>query len=119
MVQTAAGVFEFVFGALVTERDEILNRRAAIQAGFAALEVQGWKLLGCGAYFAYVEHPFAIPSDELAQRLVREIAVLTLPGAMFVPADDASGARQLRIAFANIDVAGIAALFERMKSFKN
>ncbi len=25
MVQTAAGVFEFVFGALVTERDEILN----------------------------------------------------------------------------------------------
>ena len=104
---------------LAGERDEILNRRASIQAGFAPLEALGWKLLGCGAYFAYVEHPFAIPSDELAQRLVHEVAVLTLPGTMFVPADDASGARQLRIAFANIDSAGIASLFERLKSFGN
>lgn len=104
---------------LAGERDEILSRRAAIRAGFAALKVRGWKLLGCGAYFAYVEHPFAIPSDELAQRLVREIAVLTLPGTMFMPVNDASGARQLRIAFANIDSAGIATLFERLKNFDN
>jgi len=104
---------------LAGERDEILSRRAAIQSGFAQLEALGWKLLGCGAYFAYVEHPFAIPSDELAQRLVHEVAVLTLPGTMFVPVNDASGARQLRIAFANIDSAGITTLFERLKSFDN
>lgn len=103
---------------LAGERAEILARRGAIQAEFAPLEVQGWKLLGCGAYFAFVEHPFAIPSGELAQRLVQDIAVLTLPGTMFVPADDMSGARQLRLAFANIDSAGISALFERMKSIR-
>ncbi len=101
---------------LAGERDEILARRAAIQTGFAGLETKGWKLLGCGAYFAYVEHPFSIASDQLAQNLVREAAILTLPGTMFAPADDPSGARQLRIAFANIDVAGITTLFERLKN---
>ncbi|MFN3846559.1 MAG: aminotransferase, partial [Paracoccaceae bacterium] len=40
------------------ERDEILSRRHAMVDGFAQLE--GWRLLGCGAYFAYVEHPFAM-----------------------------------------------------------
>jgi hypothetical protein len=41
---------------LAGERAEILDRRAAAEAEFARLE--GWRLLGCGAYFAYVEHPF-------------------------------------------------------------
>ncbi|MBC7155428.1 MAG: hypothetical protein H5U19_12620 [Rhodobacteraceae bacterium] len=43
---------------------EILERRAAMVAGFAALP--GWCLLGCGACFAYAEHPQARPSDQLA-----------------------------------------------------
>ncbi len=101
---------------LAGERAEILARRAAIKAGFPNLAENGWKLLGCGAYFAYVEHPFDIPSDELAKRLVRDCAVLSLPGTMFVPDNDPSGARQLRIAFANIDSTGITTLFERLKN---
>ncbi|KPU84376.1 hypothetical protein JI58_04025 [Marinosulfonomonas sp. PRT-SC04] len=103
---------------LAGERDEILNRRAAIEAGFPVLADQGWKLLGCGAYFAYVEHPFAMPSDQVAQQLVQESAVLLLPGTMFVPSGDISGTRQLRIAFANIDSTGIATFFERLKTAK-
>ncbi len=103
---------------LAGERDEILHRRAAIQSGFSPLQAQGWKLLGCGAYFAYVEHPFDMASDQLAQKLVRDSAVLTLPGTMFMPANDANGQQQLRIAFANIDSAGIAALFERLQNFR-
>ena len=70
--------------------------------------------MGCGAYFAYVEHPFALPSNELAPALVRDAGVLVLPGTMFMPDDDTSGQRQLRIAFANVDRAGIAELFERL-----
>jgi aspartate/methionine/tyrosine aminotransferase len=97
---------------LAGERDEILARRAAMIDGFPALP--GWRLLGAGAYFAYAEHPFAEPSDALARRLVREAGVLLLPGTMFVPPDDASGARQLRIAFANADRAGIGELFARL-----
>jgi len=101
---------------LAGERAEILDRRAAIHDHMPALEAQGWILLGCGAYFAYLEHPFAMPSDQLAQQLVREAGVLLLPGTMFMPEGSPQGARQLRLAFANVDRAGIATLFERLAS---
>lgn len=100
---------------LAGERIEILSRRGAILAGFGVLEKQGWTLLGCGAYFAYVEHPFPIPSDRLAQNLVRDAAVLLLPGTMFMPESDTSGQHQLRIAFANIDSSGVSALYDRLQ----
>lgn len=94
------------------ERAEILARRDAMVSGFAALP--DWKLLGCGAYFAYVEHPFDLPSDEVAKRLVHTSSILMLPGTMFQPADSAAGKRQMRIAFANIDANGIAEMFRRL-----
>ncbi|ATG46305.1 hypothetical protein CEW89_01200 [Celeribacter ethanolicus] len=94
------------------ERAEILARRAAMTDGFKQLK--GWKLLGCGAFFAYVEHPFEMPSSELAPWLLREAGVLLLPGTAFMPANDPRGERQLRIAFANIGVPEIATLFTRL-----
>jgi aspartate/methionine/tyrosine aminotransferase len=97
------------------ERAEILARRAAMVGGFSALP--DWKLLGCGAYFAYVEHPFDIASDALCKRLVAEAGLLMLPGTMFQPEGSADGKRQIRIAFANADVAGISTLFERLKAW--
>ncbi|MGB5837789.1 MAG: aminotransferase [Albidovulum sp.] len=97
------------------ERLETLARRAAMVAGFATLPE--WTLRGCGAFFAYVEHPFALSSPELAQRLVRDAGVLLLPGTMFMPQGDAMGARQLRIAFANIDTSGIGTLIDRLRAF--
>ncbi|MEO0357600.1 MAG: aminotransferase, partial [Pseudomonadota bacterium] len=36
------------------ERAEILARRDAIELHFPKLAARGWRLLGCGAYFAYV-----------------------------------------------------------------
>ena len=101
---------------LAGERAEILDRRAAMADGFARLD--GWRLLGCGAYFAYVEHPFALPSDAAARRLVSEAGVLMLPGTMFMPGDSSDGRRQLRIAFANVDRAGIDQLFERLAAVR-
>ncbi len=97
---------------LAGERAEILARRAAMTAGFATLP--DWRLLGCGAYFAYVEHPFAQPSDHVAKTLVDHASILMLPGTMFQPATHLEGARQLRIAFANIDAGGIAEMFRRL-----
>jgi aspartate/methionine/tyrosine aminotransferase len=102
---------------LAGERTEILDRRAAIEQDFPILAEKGWKLVGLGAYFAYVQHPFDIGSDDLAQRLVSEASVLLLPATMFMPASDTSGARQLRIAFANLDRDGIGRLFERLRDF--
>jgi aspartate/methionine/tyrosine aminotransferase len=101
---------------LAGERAEILDRRAAIKDGFATLADTGWTLLGLGAYFAYVQHPFALSSAELAPKLVKEAGILLLPGTMFTPENDRSGQSQLRIAFANLDRAGIGALIKRLQS---
>jgi aspartate/methionine/tyrosine aminotransferase len=98
------------------ERDEILARRTAMTGGFAALD--GWKLLGCGAYFAYVEHPFDMASDALCKRLVTDASLLMLPGTMFQPAGTPEGQQQIRIAFANVDAAGITEMFRRLAAFR-
>ncbi len=102
------------------ERAEILHRRALLESGFSGLN--DWQLLGCGAYFAYVRHPFDIPSDHLAQRLVTEQSLLTLPGTMFgvtkAKGGDGSAEQQLRIAFANADANGLSTLFERLRAFR-
>jgi aspartate/methionine/tyrosine aminotransferase len=98
------------------ERAEILSRRAAMVAGFKSLP--DWKLLGCGAYFAYVEHLFDIASDVLCKRLVTEASLLMLPGTMFQPEGSEAGKRQIRIAFANVDATGIAEVIRRLAAFR-
>ena len=103
---------------LAGERFEILARRAAIETHMPKLTAQGWHLKGCGAYFAYLEHPFDMPSDALAKALVEEAGVLALPGTMFTPKDDPAGARRLRVAFANIDAEGIEVLFSRLAALR-
>ena len=97
---------------LAGERLEILRRGQAIAREITALP--GWTLLGCGAYFAYVRHPFEMSSDKLAPELLRDTAILSLPGTMFRPEGAAEGKRELRLAFANIDTGGITTLAERL-----
>lgn len=101
---------------LAGERLEILDRRAAIEEEFPRLAAIGWELEGCGAYFAYIKHPFDMPSDALARDLVASAGVLTLPGTMFMP--DGGGTNHLRVAFANVDRAGITALFDRLVAYR-
>lgn len=102
---------------LAGERAEILARGDAIRAGFAPLAGKGWTLRGAGAYFAYLEHPFDAPSDVIAKRLVAEAGILMLPGTMFTPEGDAFGQRTMRVAFANLDAAGIARMIDRLTGF--
>ena len=103
------------------ERAEILARRKTLVAAFAR-DLPDWRILGAGAYFAWVEPPFAIPSDVLARRLVAEQSLLVLPGTMFAPAAsegrDWGGERMLRIAFANADASGIAEMTRRLADFR-
>ncbi|NNJ67188.1 MAG: aminotransferase [Boseongicola sp.] len=96
------------------ERAEILARRAAVETHIGALPE--WEILGVGAYFAYMRHPYEMTSDVLAKRLVSEASVLALPGTMFTPDGDALGQQSLRIAFANIDADGIRELARRLAS---
>jgi aspartate/methionine/tyrosine aminotransferase len=102
------------------ERREMLARRRALEAGFAE-GVGGWRLLSCGAYFAYVAHPFEADSDAVAKALVESQSLLTLPGTMFAPrrgeGGDGLAERTLRIAFANADAEGIAETLRRLRAF--
>jgi aspartate/methionine/tyrosine aminotransferase len=103
------------------ERQEILSRKRSLLAEFAG-HLPEWKLLGAGAYFAYVEPPFDIPSNLLARMLVEQQSLLTLPGTMFAPpaseGTNWGGKRQLRIAFANADAAGITEMGRRLAAFR-
>ena len=106
---------ENLSGWLAGERREIHDRRSALAGHFAALG--GWRVLGLGAYFAFVSHPFSAPSDLVARQLVAEAGILALPATMFAPADDPLRHRALRIAVANIDKQGIGELSERLRHF--
>ncbi|TBN41800.1 aminotransferase [Paracoccus subflavus] len=98
---------------LAGERAEILARRAATVAALSTLP--GWQVKSAGAYFAWVEHPFAESSADLARRMVGQVGVLALPGTMFTPPGDPGGERHMRIAFANIDRNRIAVLADRLR----
>ena len=77
------------------------DRLAALQAAFKAPALK-YELVSCGAYFAYVRHPFTgTPSKTVAQKLAREHDLLCLPGSMFGPGQE----DYLRLAFANVEAA--------------
>ena len=101
---------------LASERLEILARRDALVQGMARLP--DWQLLGCGAYFAYLRHPFAAASDQVARAMVDAAGLLTLPGTMFGPTRDKGGDGQaettLRVAFANADRDGLSEVIDRL-----
>ena len=99
---------------LAGERAEILERRAAIRQGFDRLP--NWQLLGLGGFFAYVRHPFDLPSDEVARLMVAKAGILLLPATFFKPTDDPTAKQELRIAFANIDTRQIKTLFDRLEN---
>ncbi len=103
-----------LIGWLAGERQEILDRRAAISDMFTNLP--GWHLKGCGAYFAFVQYDGAEDGVALAKRMLAEQSILALPASMFTPDGDPSGEHALRIAFANIDHAGIGVLHGRLNS---
>ena len=59
----------------------------------------GYRLVTAGAYFAYLEHPFAgRDAETVAKRLAFEENLLALPGSWFGPDQE----RYLRVAFANV-----------------
>ncbi|HEY3813598.1 MAG TPA: aminotransferase [Caulobacteraceae bacterium] len=77
------------------------DRLAAFKAAFTG---GAYEIVSAGAYFAYLRHPHPNQgSAAVARRLADRQNLLTLPGAMFGPSQDA----YLRLAFANVE-AGVA-----------
>ena len=97
-------------------RTEIIERAKHFSIKFEPLSAAGWSLRGCGAYFAFVDHPFKEGSETLAPLILRDQGILLMPGTMFYPKYDLHGPRTFRIAFANIDKNKITTLLERLKN---
>ncbi|MFZ5792316.1 MAG: aminotransferase [Pseudomonadota bacterium] len=85
-------------------------RREAMVAALKANDI-GWELVSCGAYFAYLKHPFrGRPAAEVARALAAEQNVLALPGSMFGPGQE----DYLRFAFANVPAETMPAIGRRL-----
>lgn len=91
-------------------RATIARRTATLLDAMAT--VPDWHVGSAGAYFAWVRHPFAEPSAVVAERLAREHGILTLPGGCF----GADHERWLRVAYPNVDEAGILAAGQRLRA---
>ncbi len=91
-------------------RAEMQASAETVRAAFCHLP--GWELQSLGAYFAYVRHPFGGTSAwQVAERLASEQGLMCLPGPAF-----AGEEAHLRVAFANVDAAGIVAMEERLRA---
>jgi aspartate/methionine/tyrosine aminotransferase len=92
------------------KRAEMQERTGTVRAAFSRLA--GWQLQSLGAYFAYVRHPFGETSAwQVAERLAEDQGLMCLPGPAF-----AGEEAHLRIAFANVDAAGIVVMEERLRA---
>ena len=96
------------------ERITTLAKARAMRTAFAPLSDMGWRLLGIGAYFAYVSHPFSHIGAHAAQRILQDQSILSLPGTFFAPPTMTEAQGHLRLAFANIDEKTIEILIERL-----
>ena len=86
------------------------ERVAALRDQFAHSNLS-YQLVSCGAYFAYVRHPFAGTSAvDVARRLADRQNVLCLPGSFFGPQQE----NYLRLAFANVESWQFEALINRL-----
>lgn len=87
------------------------DRRASLIDAFALPRLR-FSLVSCGAYFAWVRHPFGDApgaAEALAKRLAHEQNMLLLPGSMFGPGQE----QFLRLAFANVEGALMADVARR------
>ena len=93
------------------KRALMADRAQALRTVFTANDLR-YRLVACGAYFGWVEHPF---EDETATAVARRLAdrhdLLCLPGSMFGPGQE----RYLRFAFANLDAQAMPLLGERLR----
>lgn len=93
-------------------RDLMARRVEAFKTAMAAAG-NGYIIRSIGAYFAYLEHPFAGTSSlDVAKRLAGEQNLLCLPGTMFGPGQE----RLLRFAFANVDDSVVPEIAARLST---
>ena len=92
------------------KRELMADRVAALRRALRRNDL-AYELVGAGAYFAYLRHPFGDrPSAEVARSLADDHNVLCMPGGMFGPGQEP----YLRFAFANLEAEHMGLLAERL-----
>ena len=95
------------------KRADLLRRQEHLRQAFAR-HAPPFRLISCGAFFAYIDHPFAdTPSLDVSKRLFSEASLLTWPGSFFGTQQD----RYVRLAFANADDEQIEEMARRLTLF--
>ncbi len=96
------------------KRQELLELLNALEGTLGAGRTP-FALTSSGAFFAYLRHPFPDhKAIDVARALVRDQAVLALPGSFFGPDQE----QFLRLAFANTNTGGLAEAARRLAAFE-
>lgn len=94
---------------VVEKTQELQQRAIAIKKAFQHPDLK-YRLVSAGAYFAYIEHPFDMPSRDVVKQLIQEFEIISLPGSYFGEQQE----KFIRLAFANIDQSYFDDVIERL-----
>jgi len=95
------------------KRADLLRRQEHLRTAFTR-HAPPFRLISCGAFFAYIDHPFGdTPSLDVSKRLFAEASLLTWPGSFFGTSQE----RYVRLAFANADDEEIEEMARRLTLF--
>ena len=100
------------------QRSKIIKSKEILKAEMRALT--DWKILGIGAFFAYIKYPMLISSKRFSELLLAEVSVLVIPGSFFETPETSlkNGDQNFRLAFANVPNSCLVEVVERLKSFE-
>lgn len=98
-----------------TEKAQELQQRSIAMKKVFQHPHLNYRLVTAGAYFAYIEHPFAMPSREVVKQLIQDFEIISLPGSYFGEQQE----KFIRFAFANIDQSYFDELVERLIDSQN
>ena len=73
-----------------------------------------FELVSCGAYFAYIKHPFVdLSARQAAIKLAKQANILCLPETFFGPNQE----HFLRFAFANANIEELKLVKDRLEKY--
>ena len=68
----------------VSEKQKIIKERCDFVQGLFQSKDINFEVVSCGAYFAYIKHPFVeLSARQVAMKLAKQANILCLPGTFF------------------------------------
>tara|TARA_X000000950_G_scaffold277077_1_gene365938 strand:- start:779 stop:1945 length:1167 start_codon:yes stop_codon:yes gene_type:complete len=98
----------------VSKKQKIIKERCDFVQGLFQSKDINFEVVSCGAYFAYIKHPFVeLSARQVAMKLAKQANILCLPGTFFGPNQE----HFLRFAFANASIEEMTLVEERLRQY--